>query len=135
MDKHKQTPDILGEILGGEPEANLEPALVERPRPAAKPGRAAKPRQAARPKQTAPSPRKAAAPAQWETRVVAFQAHNGWRPRFMDGKELKNWMEGPLLHEFIAQLGAEGWELAAASSGERMYGLSDKLQLYLKRGK
>jgi len=129
MDKHKQTPDILAEILGGEAEVSLGSSPVERPRPAAKP------KPAARPKQSAPSPRKAAAPAQWETRVVTFQAHNGWRPRFLDGKELKNWMEGPLLHEYIAWLGEQGWELAAASSGERIYGLADKLQLYFKRAK
>jgi hypothetical protein len=129
MDKHKQTPDILAEILGGEAEASLEPAPVRRPPSTAK----AKPD--ARPKQSVPTPRKAATPAQWETKVVAFQAYNGWRPRYIDGKELKDWMAGPLLHEYIAWLGEQGWELAAASSGERMYGLADKLQLYFKRAK
>ena len=64
-----------------------------------------------------------------------FQAHDGWRPRFVDGKQLRDWIEGPLVHEYMAELGAQGWELAAASSGERMYGLADKLQLYFKRAK
>jgi len=127
MDKHKQTPDILAEILGGDVPNEPEAAAPHPSRPAA-----ARPKRAPRPKPPATAKPKPIAPADWEYKVVSFQDYKGWRPRFVDGKELKNWMEGPLLHEYLAQLSAEGWELAAASSGERMYGLSDKHQLYFK---
>ncbi len=44
-------------------------------------------------------------------------------------------MEGPVIHDYVAGLGDEGWELIGASAGERMYGLTDLRQLYFKRPK
>ncbi len=114
MAKRKQTPDVLAEILGGEPAlVETQPILQPKPVPAV------------------PGPD--VPPDGWEYIVVSFQDYKGWRPRFKNGRELKDWMNGPLLHEYIEVMGAEGWELAAASAGERMFGNADHHQLYFKR--
>lgn len=118
MAKRKQTPDVLAEILGGEPagEVNLHaPAGENRAarRPAIKHAAAGLP--------------------EWEYAVVTFQDYRGWRPRYFDGLELEDWMGGPLVHEYLEQMGEEGWELAAASAGERLYGNADNHQLFFKR--
>ena len=126
MSDRKQTPDILAEMLGGE--TPTEPPAPPPTPKAAK--RAAKPRKA-----SSKDKRQSAKPMAWEYSVVSFQEYRGWRPRYVNGSELFDWMEGPLLHDYLAQMGAEGWELATASSGERLYGLSDKHQLYFKRPK
>jgi hypothetical protein len=67
--------------------------------------------------------------------VVSFQEYKGWRPRYLDGKAIKDWTEGPLMHEYIASMGEQGWELATACSGDKLFGRSDKYQLYFKRPK
>ena len=130
MSDRKQTPDILAEMLGGEmPAAPAPPASAPPPAPE-KPKRAAKPR-----KTPATSSRQTGKLVTWEYKVVSFQEYRGWRPRYVNGSELTNWMENPLLDDYLVQMGEEGWELATASSGERLYGLSDKHQLYFKRPK
>jgi hypothetical protein len=79
----------------------------------------------------------APAPATWEYETVSFQDAHGWRPRFINGRELRDWMFGPLLHDYVNQRSAEGWELAAAAAGQSMHGTSDRYQIFfrkLKRG-
>jgi hypothetical protein len=66
---------------------------------------------------------------------VTFQEHRGWRPRYVNGAEVKGWLTGFLVHEYVNLRGAEGWELAASSSRDRFYGAADGLQLYFKRRK
>jgi hypothetical protein len=52
----------------------------------------------------------------WEYLVVVPQlAGETIRPRFVDGKELEDWEEGPGLPEFLDQQGEQGWELASVS--------------------
>ncbi len=75
------------------------------------------------------------APPLWETEIVTFQDHRGWRPRYVNGTELPNWLAGPLVHDYMSQRGAEGWELAGATTAARFYGIADTLQLYFKRRK
>ena len=120
MAERKQTPDILAEILSGAP--------TELPQPV---------RTAAK---TPPRPRKATTPAaskpakgRLEYRVASFQHYRGCRLRFIDGVEVKNWTSAPLMHEYLAQMAKESWELAAASAGERLFGVDDKHQLFFKR--
>ena len=120
MAERKQTPDILAEILSGSPTQPPQPVNT-----------AAK---------TPPRPRKATAPAapkpakgRWEYRVASFQHYRGCRLRFIDGVEAKNWSSAPLMHEFLAQMAKEGWELAAACAGERLFGINDNHQLFFKR--
>jgi len=114
MSKRKQTPDVLAEILGGEAVMVSEVAKTDR---------------RVRPVALAA----VSTPAKWEYCLVTFQDYKGWRPRYIDGRELKDWTSGPPIHEYLASMGEEGWELAAASAGERLYGSSDNHQLFFKR--
>ena len=126
MNKRKETPDVLTEILGGEiptpPEGESPPAP-------------AKPKRARAPRKPSASRWKPKSPDKWDYRVVSFQEYKGWRPRFIDGKAVRDWTDGPLMHEYLSGMGEEGWELTTASSGERLFGRSDKYQLYFKRPK
>lgn len=133
MTQRKQTPDVLAEILGGE-QPGAEGKLPARPAlPPAKEKPAAK--RPAKPKSLAQAARQPAMTAGWQYRVVSFQEHKGWRARFVDGVEIPDWSSGSLLHEYLQQLGEQGWELVSAASGERLYGISDKHQLYLRKRK
>jgi hypothetical protein len=139
MTKRKETPDILAEILGGdEPPALETPPAPPSPRiaPTRPPGRSARsaasePR-AAR-KSAPPSPAPAA--QELEYLLVSFQYHHGWRPRFHNGSELEDWLDGPPIHEHLRGLASQGWKLVAATSGERVYAAADNYQLYFKRPK
>jgi hypothetical protein len=44
-------------------------------------------------------------------------------------------MNAPVIHDYVNQLGEEGWELISASAGQSLYGLTDRHQLYFKRRK
>jgi hypothetical protein len=112
MSKRKQTPDVLAEILGGDQQENGEMVRAPRVKKA-----------------------QASEPAAWEYALVTFQDYKGWRPRFVNGRELRDWMSGPLIHDYLESMSEEGWELAAASAGERLYGSADSHQLYFKRPK
>lgn len=114
MATRKQTPDVLAAVLGGD-----EVEFEQRKHSAGKRN---------------PEAAEAARPT-WEYALVSCQDYKGWRPRYINGHELSDWTNGPLIHEYIEQMGADGWELAAASSGERLYGSSDLHQLYFKRPK
>jgi hypothetical protein len=124
MSSRKETPDVLAEILGGDLVAPVErlPVKAER-RPAVRTT------ERTAPKSSPPKPKG------WEYIIVSFQDHSGWRPRFINGQEQKNWISGPLIHEYLETMGAEGWEVTAASAGERMYGSQDKRQIYFRRPK
>lgn len=132
MTQRKQTPDVLAEILGGE-QPGAEAKLPARPAlSSAKEKPAAK--RPVKPKSLAQVARQTAI-AGWQYRVVSFQEYKGWRARFVDGVEIPDWTGGPLLHEYLQQLAEQGWELVSAASGERLYGVSDRHQLYLRKRK
>jgi hypothetical protein len=54
---------------------------------------------------------------------------------YVDGVEISNWIGGPLIHDYAAECGEEGWELAGVATGRPVYGLGDSYQLYFKRRK
>ena len=110
MDR-KETPDILGQILGGPP-----------------------PDQAAAPTPSA-TLKKAASGSQWEYLTISFQDQQGWRGRYADGEELDNWDKGPLIHELFDALGEAGWELFTVTAKDHLYGRADALQAFFKRAK
>ena len=128
------TPDVLGELLAGPvemPVPTTPPAAVQ-PAPS-------KPRSVHAGKKTAAKP---AAPAEaaptvvrWDYLVVSFADYKGWRPRYINGKEIRNWMQAPVIHDYINQLGEDGWELVGAGGGKALYGSSDHYQLFFKRQK
>jgi hypothetical protein len=125
----KETPDVLGEVLAGVGEA---PALSAATTPAPPPA----PR---KPRATRAAPKEAAEPAAqpasrgWEYLVVSFSEYRGWRPRFINGQEIRNWMHAPLIHDYLAQLGEDGWEMVGAGGGKALYGASDYYQAFFKR--
>lgn len=140
MSDRKQTPNILADLLGGEKAGVEIPSTVgEALRPAPKTRRRAEPKSAGdAPISRRAAPAKEAAPAallskRWEHRLASFQEHNGWRLRYEDGKETPNWAAGPKLHEYISRMEAEGWQVAGACSGEAMFGVLDKYQIFFKR--
>ncbi len=69
----------------------------------------------------------------WEYVLVTFHDYRGWRPRYINGHELNDWMNNPLIHEYIEKMAEDGWDLAAATGGVRMYGSADLHQIYFKR--
>jgi hypothetical protein len=106
MAKRKETPDVLAQVLGGPPSeaASFPKAGIG-----------------------------AIVPEAWEYQVISLQDYRGWRPRFRNGQEIKDWTNAPVLHDLLEAMGEDGWELAAASAGERLNGTADTHQHYFKR--
>ncbi len=129
MAERKETPDVLGELLGGSlpaPEPNTPPRADPPARPVTpKASTPAKP--VAAPSEPKPAlklaPPKAPKPApssiQWEYTQVIFHEYDGWRPRFRDGAELAHWKQGPGIDACLRQMGDQGWELAGIVPGQR----------------
>jgi len=136
MSERKQTPDVLADILGGSvptPDSGTPLSigrLTDLPprRPAARPHQA-------KSDATGAVEKPAPTPATWEYETVSFQDAHGWRPRFVNGQELRDWMFGPSIHDYVNQRGGEGWELAAAAAGQSLYGTSDRYQLFFRKPK
>ena len=131
----KETPDVLGELLAGPPtDADIPaPPAQSTPPPKARTSRAAgssggKAKQAKKPE---PAP----APKGWDYLIVSFSNYRGWRPRYINGQEIRNWNQAPVIHDYLAQLGQDGWEMVGAGGGKTLYGASDFYQLFLKRAK
>jgi hypothetical protein len=139
MSDRKHTPDVLAAILNGEAPTQAEFDAEALARATPPPRVKSQPRRSAAEKETAPAKPAAAAkpragiPAHWAYQVVSFQDHHGWRMRFIDGQEVRNWTEATSLQEKLAQMGEEGWELVSACSGEAMFGRADKFQLFFKQ--
>lgn len=121
MASRKETPDVLSEILGGEPAAPAK-ASAAPPMPEAAP-----PPKRRAPAQRSRRPSKPKVQS-WEVREVVFRDYGGYRPRYVNGEELEGWKDGPVIHEYLNELGAEGWELAGVGSRENR-----EMPVYLKR--
>jgi hypothetical protein len=116
MAPRKQTPDVLSEILGGEP----APA----PPPAPQPQAAPRPKRAP----AAASGRSRTRKPAWEYMEVVFRDYGGYRPRTINGQEQPDWKRSPVIHEYLNQLGEQGWELAGVGSRENR-----EMPVYFKR--
>lgn len=127
----KETPDVLGEVLAGVGEI---PAATPLP---ASPPAAHKPRRSRAAKETPAKSEPPGLPAArgWDYLVVSFSDYRGWRPRYINGQEVRNWMQAPLIHDYLAQLGEDGWEMTGAGGGKALYGASDYYQAFFKRAK
>lgn len=117
MANRKQTPDVLGDLLGGEPS-------VPQPAPGPQPKSQARRKQPAR---RSPS-RSRAKPPKWEYLEVVFRDYGGFRPCRANGEDLKGWKRYPPIHEYLNKLGEEGWELAGVGDTHR-----GQMTAYLKR--
>ena len=130
----KQTPDILGEILNGTEDIPAAGPAPERPPKSQSASKRKTPaREASKPQAAEQILEPQGRMMAWDYLLVTFQEYRGWRPRFINGREIRSWMEAPVIHEHIALLGDDGWELVAASSGRNLYGASDHYQLYFRR--
>ena len=69
-------------------------------------------------------------PVEWEHREVIFRDSRGWRVRFIDGREPRDWKNGPTLLAYLEQAGKEGWELVSMSDPHH-----NQKAAYLKRAK
>ncbi len=139
MSERKQTPDILAAILNGEAptEADFDAQALARatppPRVKTQPKRTA-PVKAAKETKAIPAAKpRPIVPEHWTYQVLSFQENHGWRLRYIDSREVRNWSEGPTLGEMLARMGEDGWELVSACSGEALFGRADKYQLFFKR--
>lgn len=135
MSTRKPTPDnILEDVLGAaeiDETSSAIPVFQPTPPP---PHQERPPRRKA---QTAPATDTATPPApivfkpvEWEHREVIFRDYRGWRVRYIDGRELRDWKNGPTLLEYLAQAGREGWELVSMSNPHH-----NQKTAYLKRAK
>jgi hypothetical protein len=106
MADRKQTPDILGEILGGD-----APAVPPQPESVVEPKAPAKPTPAPRQKASTTRRRSKPKPERWEYREVVFRDYGGYRPRYVNGEEQPGWKTAPIIYEYLNQVGDEGWEL------------------------
>ena len=118
MSARKQTPDVLGDILGGAANADAEAidmVGVEPPKPAPKrqrESRAARVRRRRKPRRPRLRPRhRPPVAVEWEYREVVFRDYRGWRVRAVNGREARNWKERTTLAEYLEQAGADGWEM------------------------
>lgn len=133
MNNDSQPPDILDDIFS----VNIDKAGENIPTfdlatPKARPAR--------RKTQALPSPAavsEAAPPVpvivksvEWEYREVIFRDYRGWRVRFIDGREPRDWKNSPALLEYLEQVGKEGWELVSISDRHH-----NQKEAYLKRVK
>jgi hypothetical protein len=134
MSNRKETPDVLGEILGV-PGAGDTAALAAElvPAPDAKPRRKAAPQPKRSRQPVKPGAPVAAAPEPpptWEYREVVFRDYRGWRPMVVDGRARGDWKTAPLLHDYLRQAGDEGWELVSISDRHH-----NQKEAYFKRRK
>ncbi len=139
MANRKQTPDVLGAVLG-DPAQTAKPSTqnVTDYLPSNAPrdqGEAvALPSVDGGIKGGKNPPRKIEAkvlqPRQWEYMIVSFQDYRGWKPRFVNAEEVAGWKQLPNMPEYINQLGLEGWEMSGASCTGR-----NQLQVFFKRPK
>ncbi len=125
MAERKETPDVLGEILGNltppsEPVPPTPPSpptapAPNRPRPAPKARTAAAP--PPEPEAQASLPPLFGLRTQWEYLHVVFRDYDGWRPYQQAGAKITNWKQGPDIDSYLTHLGEQGWELAGAAHG------------------
>ena len=123
MTERKQTPDVLGELLGAKPvsDAASMPTADPAPKPAAVAPPPARPRKSAAKKAPVESQLNVfkPKPVQWEYLQVTFYDYDGWRARFVDHIEIDDWKEGPPMISYLNALGELGWELAGLVDGGR----------------
>lgn len=119
MSTRKPTPDnILDDVLGA---VEIDEPIIEipvfKPAPKARPTRRkAQSLPAADVRAAAPPVPSIVKPVEWEYREVTFRDYRGWRVRYIDGCEPRDWKNGPTLLEYLEQAGKDGWELVSMSN-------------------
>ena len=146
MANRKQTPDVLGAVLGDPAPAAEAPAPSKTVHP---PPTSPRNQGEASSDEVVPSPlpsvdggieggrssqrkndAKSLPPRQWQYVVITFYDYGGWKPRFRDGREIAGWKGLPDMPDYINLIGEDGWELAGTSNGRRR-----EIMAYFKRPK
>ena len=70
---------------------------------------------------------------QWEYLFVLCEVSGEWRPRYVNGKELRDWKKGPAIFDYANTMGEEGWELINPVISHSEAG--DSYRLVFKRSK
>lgn len=139
MAERKETPDVLGEILGSltPPTEPVPPAPLAPPTPSApkRPRAASQPKTVAAIPAPAPQPQVSLPPlfglrTQWEHLHIIFRDYDGWRPYQRADAKIADWKQGPAIDATLAEMGEQGWELAGVANGEH-----GQLHAFFKRVK
>ncbi len=133
MSERKETPDILGSVLGGPATPSRTPDIMPDPNRKKGPTRSRKSPSAGKAKAPAPtstrgkkspskktSPR--AEPVTWAYREVMFYDFGGYVVRYVDGREVPRWKRRRVaMSEYLDTLGKEGWELVSLIPAKRYH--------------
>ena len=133
MSSDSQPTDILDDIFSADLDATAEnvPAFdLAASTTKARPARRKAQTPPAAVSEAAPPVPVIVKPVEWEYREVIFRDYRGWRVRFIDGREPRDWKNGPSLLEYLEQAGQEGWELVSMSDPHH-----SQKEAYLKRAK
>jgi hypothetical protein len=133
MSSESQPTDILDDIFSADPDETAEnvpafdlAASTAKARPARRKAQAPP----ADVSEVAPPVPVVIKPVEWEYREVIFRDYRGWRVRFIDDREPRDWKHGPTLLAYLEQAGKEGWELVSMSDPHH-----NQKAAYLKRAK
>ena len=141
MSDRKETPDILGNVLGGppakparvpdimpDPKHRKAPArrpnkkTAHAPKPKVKPPAQTGARKSAAKTTSAPAPRTTA----WEYQDVMFYDYGGYVVRYIGGKEMSDWKRRKAgMSDYINRLGGKGWELVSLIVPKRHHILAE----------
>jgi hypothetical protein len=137
MSNRKQTPDILGSVLGGQPSEptsvpDITAATTAADPPAARtkkqpaPAPKSKPKSAAKPRAKKIAPTPVPVPEQepdvWEYRVVTFYDYGGYVVRSIGGKELGDWKKRKApMSGYLNRMGSKGWEMVSMVNTKRYH--------------
>ncbi len=70
----------------------------------------------------------------WEYLFVTCIYHNDdWRPKYVNGQEVRDWKRGPSISEFSNRIGLDGWELVNLMTGHTESGGTEAYRLVFKR--
>jgi len=136
MVDRKKTPDLLAAVLNepvllGEDEVDAEIKVEAKADPPKKLKAKAKqkPGEKTKAKSSSPAspPLMSTSPA-WEYVEVTFREYDGWRPRLINGVELRGWKSQPVINDYLNQMGARGWEMVGMGEGRH-----SQREVYFKR--
>ena len=117
MAPRKETPDVLGAVLNddsteADPLVQAE-ALLQKAKSSRQQSSTRRKKQTVRQFEAKSRTRK------WEYRTVTFHDYGGWRPRYIDDIQIPGWKQQPQLHQYLNELGEQGWEMSGSSRDGR----------------
>jgi hypothetical protein len=134
MSDRKETPDILGSVLGSAPAPQRVPDIMPDPQrkkaPARRTRKKTNPAPKAKPAAKSATRKPAAKPAApstprptaWEYQDVMFYDYGGYVVRHIGGKELPDWKRRKAgMSDYINRMGSKGWEMVGMTNPRRYH--------------